>query len=221
MELVTYPDREMMMIDVANMMAGELRSALASNGTATLAVPGGTTPGPVFDNLCDVDLDWENVTVMLGDERCVPETSDRSNTRLLRERLLTGKAAAAKFVSFAIDPETDLERLQEEVEAHLPLSLLLLGMGADMHTASLFPGAPELEAALADDAPAVVTMTPQDGLEPRVTLSGRVLKGAMSTHVLITGEEKRAALETAAKLHDAKAAPIRTVLHDATIHWAE
>ena len=221
MNLVTYPDREMMMIDLANRLAGEINTALMAKGQAAIAVPGGTTPGPVFDTLSGVDLDWANVTVMLTDERCVPETSPRSNTRLLRERLLVGKAAKANLLSFAIDPATELEALRERLRPHLPLDLVLLGMGADMHTASLFPGAPELTAALRDDAPPLVTMTPQDGLEPRVTLSAPVLKGAMAIHVVITGAEKREAIETAATLHDAAVAPIRVVLQDATIHWAE
>ncbi len=84
MKLVEYPDAEMMMMDLADKLASELSSALRANDTASLAVPGGTTPGPIFDSLCAVDLDWSRVQVMLTDERWVPETSERSNTRLLR-----------------------------------------------------------------------------------------------------------------------------------------
>ena len=219
--LITYPDREALMIDLANLLAEELSAALMSKGTASMAVPGGSTPGPVFDALCAADLDWSAVTIMPSDERCVPESHARSNARLLRERLLVNRAAAAQFLSFSIDAETGLEPLRGAVAPHLPLDLLVLGMGADMHTASLFPGAPELNAALAADAPDVVTMTPGDGLEPRVTLSGPVLSAAVSTHILITGAEKRTALEKAAALSDTRLAPIRTVLQQATVHWAE
>ena len=88
MNFVEYADAEMMMMDLADQLASELSSALRANGTASLAVPGGTTPGPIFDSLCAVDLDWANVKVMLTDERWVPETSERSNTRLLRQRHL-------------------------------------------------------------------------------------------------------------------------------------
>lgn len=221
MNLIEYPDRDMMMIDLANQMAGELNMAVMSNGTASLAVPGGTTPGPVFDALCAAELDWASVTVMATDERRVPETSDRSNARLIRSRLLTDRAAAARFLSFAVAEGEDLAPAQEAIAPCLPIDLMLLGMGADMHTASLFPGAPELEAALADDALPLVQVTPQGGLEPRLSLSGPVLRAAVSIHVLVTGAEKRIALETAATLHDARLAPIRTVLQQATIHWAE
>ena len=108
------------------------------------AVPGGTTPGPMFDDLCAADLDWSRVNVMLTDERWVPETSERSNTRLLRERLLTDRAAAARYVSLytgEATPEAAAADLDAAVRPHLPLTVLVLGMGADMHTASIFPGA--------------------------------------------------------------------------------
>ena len=99
MELIEYPDSEMMMMNLANRIAGELENVLFQNDTASLAVPGGTTPGPVFDSLCAAGrIDWGRVNVMLTDERWVPETDARSNTRLLRERLLIDKAAAARFV---------------------------------------------------------------------------------------------------------------------------
>jgi 6-phosphogluconolactonase len=103
---------------------------------------------------------------------------------------------------------------------HLPLSVALLGMGADMHTASLFPGADNLEAALADDAPPLMAMRADGAGEPRVTLTAPVLKGAMSLHILITGAEKRAALERAAHLPEIEA-PVRSVLGQAMVHWAE
>ncbi|MGG7644621.1 6-phosphogluconolactonase [Rhodovulum sp. YNF3179] len=224
MELIEYPDREMMMVDVAQRIAGDLNSALMSRGQATLAVPGGTTPGPVFDVLSAADLDWAGVSVLLTDERWVPEDSPRSNTRLLRERLLTGRAAAARLVPLYAQAETPEERLAElsaGVAAALPLSVCLLGMGADMHTASLFPGADRLEEALAPEAPPLLAMRAPGATEPRITLTAPVLKGAMHVHLLIAGAEKRAALERAAQAGPVAEAPIRCVLPDATVHYAE
>lgn len=224
MNIVEYPDREMMMIDLANILAGELKSALTSHGSATLAVPGGSTPGPVFDTLCAANLDWANVQVMLTDERWVPETSARSNTRLIRERLLVERAAAATYVPLYLDapqPEDGLEALSEKVAMALPISVLLLGMGDDMHTASLFPGADQLAASLAEDAPILMAMRAQGADEPRVTLTARVLNDAMAKHVVITGAGKRAALEQAQSMRDPLQAPICAVIGDATVHWAE
>ena len=89
-----------------------------------------------------------------------------------------------------------------------------------MHTASLFPGADKLEAALAADAPVLMALRSEAAGEPRITLTAPVLRGAMNIHVLITGAEKRAALERAMTMSPLDA-PVRAVLDNATVHWAE
>lgn len=214
MNFVEYPDRDLLMMDLANHLAGELKECLLVHEHASFAVPGGSTPGPVFDYLSAADLEWDRVHVLLNDERRVPPDHERSNERLIQSRFLTGRAQKAQYVSIRPDGE-DLP----DISAELPISVLLLGMGADMHTASLFPGSPDLEAAMASDAPDLMLVEASDGLEPRITMTGKVLSGAMSTHVLITGAEKRAAIEKAAGL-DPLEAPIKTVLSTATVHWA-
>lgn len=221
-ELVEYQDREMLAIDLANQLAGELRSALSQRERVAFAVPGGTSPGQVFDALCAVDLDWARVDVLLTDERWVPPDHPRSNTALLRRRLLVERAAAAGYLPLYADtpdPDDAMATLAEPIRKELPLSVVLLGMGADLHTASLFPGADRLEEALSPDAPVLVPMRAPGATEPRITLSARVLDGAMSKHVLIFGEEKRKALE-GARGKPAAEAPINAVLADARVHWA-
>lgn len=222
MELITYPDAEMMMIELAHRLAGELRQALAGGERASFAVPGGTTPGPIFDSLCTTDLDWARVDVMLTDERWVPETSERSNTRLLRLRLLQERAAKARLVPLYNDaptPEDALEELSAGVAACLPLSVCLLGMGADLHVASIFPGADRLEEALTGQA-VLVPMRAPGAPEPRVTLSARTLMGAVQRHLVITGRAKRDALEKAQNMKPQEA-PVAAVLRDTVVHWAE
>jgi 6-phosphogluconolactonase len=222
MDIVEYADAEMMMIDLANRIAGELRQALTAGDRASLAVPGGTTPGPIFDSLSAVALDWDRVDVMLTDERWVPESSERSNTRLLRQRLLTGHAAEARLLPLyaaAETPEERLDDLAQAVSAVLPLGVVLLGMGMDMHTASIFPGADRLAEALHGDA-VLVAMRAPGAPEPRITLSARVLRGAMSRHIVITGAAKRKAIEAARHLSPEEA-PVAAVLKGATVHWAE
>ncbi len=224
MNLQEYPDRDLMMMAVADALASELRSCVAHHDFASFAVPGGTTPGPIFDTLSAVDLDWSRIHVMLTDERWVSDDSPRSNTRLVRDRLLTGHAGAAPFVPFhtgAAAPEDALPDLARAVAAELPLSVLLLGMGADMHIASLFPGADRLAEAMADTAPPVMALRAEAAGEPRLTLTAPVLRGAMSTHLVITGAQKRDVLEQARRLKDPMLAPVLLVLNTATIHWAE
>ncbi|WP_106744392.1 6-phosphogluconolactonase [Yoonia maritima] len=222
MKLLEYPDAEMMMMNLADTLAGELKNALLTHDTASLAVPGGTTPGPIFDSLCSVDLDWSRVHVMLTDERWVPEDSERSNTRLLRQRLLVDRAAVAQYMPLYANAETPEEKLPElaaDLDSALPISVCLLGMGADMHTASIFPGADQLDLALNGDD-RLVAMRAPGAPEPRITLSAAVLNAAISRHIVIVGTEKRAALERAQQLTSSEA-PVAAILNGATVHWAE
>lgn len=223
MKLETYPDREFLMISLAGSITSQLTAALNRDGRATLCVPGGTTSGPVFDILSGVDIDWANVAVLLNDERWVPQDSPRSNTGLLRDRLLRDKARLAQLIPLYADapaPEDKLDELSAGIAAHLPITVLLLGMGADMHTASLFPGADRLAQALALDAPVLMALRAEAAGEPRITLTAPVLKAAAHIHILITGADKREALDRAATLTPMDA-PIRAVLDNATVHWAE
>jgi 6-phosphogluconolactonase len=221
MNIKEYPDREMLEMDVANIIAGDLETALFSHDQVTFVVPGGTTPGPIFDSLCAADLDWSRVKVMLSDERWVPSDHARSNAKLLAERLLVDRASAAQFQPFYVDGMTSDQgaaSVSETIKGALPISVLMLGMGADMHTASLFPKAIGLEAALASDAAALCAIQ-AEGQEPRVTLSATALDGALSKHLVIFGEEKRAAFDAALSLPPEEA-PISAVTSGMTIHWA-
>ena len=222
MELIEYPDREMLALSLASTLAGQLSQHLRISDHASLCVPGGTTPAPVYDMLSASDLDWPRVTVLLNDERWVDGAHPRSNSRLLHQHLLRDKAQAARYLDLYTGddtPEDAVQALSAAVTPHLPITVLLLGMGSDMHTASLFPAASETVRALAPDAPPVMAIRSVKD-EPRITLTASALRGAINTHLLITGTDKREALERAQKL-DPTEAPIREFLGDITVHWAE
>ena len=222
MNFIDYPDDELMAVHLANTLAGELTAALEHKDRVLFVVPGGTTPGPVFDSLCDSDLDWSRVDVLPSDERWLPEVHVRSNSRLIRERLMVGRAATARFLPLyrkSETPEPVLAELEEAISPALPINVCLLGMGSDMHTASLFPGADNLETALDRYGPVLVPMRAKDVPEPRLTLSARVLRDALALHVVITGQAKKAALDRARSLEPVKA-PVAAVLEEATVHWA-
>ncbi|WP_300057748.1 6-phosphogluconolactonase [uncultured Roseobacter sp.] len=215
-------DRDMAIMNVAHAITSDLRKCLLQHEFASFAVPGGTTPGPIFDAMSSVEIDWDRVHVMLTDERWVPEDHARSNAGLVKSRLLTGNAAAAKFISFYRDgmsAEEAAPLVASDLAGEVPISVLLLGMGADMHTASLFPGATGTEAAMSRDAPLVCAVTPADQPEARITLSAPALDGAMDKHLVIFGDDKRAAFERAQTLSPAEA-PISAVISGGTVHWA-
>jgi len=211
----------MLIIEVAQKIVGDLKTALLTQENVSFVVPGGTTPGPIFDILCAADIEWNRVHVMLSDERWVPDDNDRSNAKLLRDRLLVNRAAAAKFTPFYV-PDVEVadacKDVSEKLKSEWPISVLVLGMGADMHTASLFPQANGLDAALSADADALLPIQ-AEGQEQRVTLSAPVLNSAISKHIVIFGDDKRAALDVA-KGSLPEVAPVAAVLDGATIHWA-
>ncbi|WP_298433393.1 6-phosphogluconolactonase [uncultured Jannaschia sp.] len=222
MKLVEYPDREMLAMGLADTLASALKNCLLVHDHASFCVPGGTSPGDTFDLLSAAELDWSRVHVFLNDERWVPEGHERSNTSLLKRSLLTGKAAAAVHVPLVNDaatPEEGIPVLEAGFEGELPISLLLLGMGTDGHTASLFPGGDRLADGLAPDAPLLLAMRADGAPEPRVTLTAPVLKSAMETHLLIMGDEKRRVLD-AARSADQMDMPVAAFLDDAIVHWA-
>ncbi|WP_120635562.1 6-phosphogluconolactonase [Ruegeria sp. EL01] len=223
MKIKDYADRDMLAIDVANQLAGELEAALLHDETVALAVPGGTTPGPVFDGLCAADLQWDRVRVLPTDERCVPADHERSNERLIRDRLLTNRASVAQYVPLYVagtDPDAGLPEIESLIAPILPLSVLVLGMGEDMHTASLFPGMDGLETAFDSHAPTLAVARTEVQPEPRITLTAPVLDGALSKHLIILGAAKRDALERAMSLPPEEA-PIAAVMSGITVHWAE
>tara|TARA_B110000027_G_scaffold131784_2_gene156707 strand:+ start:981 stop:1649 length:669 start_codon:yes stop_codon:yes gene_type:complete len=221
MSFQEYSDRKMLIIEVAQKILDDLKVALLTQENVSFVVPGGTTPGPIFDILCTADIEWNRVHVMLSDERWVPDDNDRSNAKLLRDRLLVNRAAAAKFTPFYV-PDVEVavacKDVSETLASEWPVSVLVLGMGADMHTASMFPQANGLGAALSANADALLPIQ-AEGQEQRVTLSAPVLNRAISKHIVIFGDDKRVALDVA-KGSLPEVAPVAAVLDGAKIHWA-
>ena len=213
--LKTYESRDALMKTLALQIAAELRTVIATQENALLSVPGGSTPVPFFNALSEQPLPWNAVTICLNDERMVEESSHRSNTALLKRELLHNAASEASFL--------DLRDKDAPFDVMLPIDVLVLGMGSDMHTASLFPTDENIKAALADDAEDVIDVTPIDQPEARRSFSARVLREARHKHVLITGDEKYNAFQQAHAESDEQKAPIRIMMqgHPAIFHWAK
>lgn len=221
-DFLEYNDREELVSSVAKILAYDLIASIKDRENVMFSVPGGSTPGPIFDKLCEFDLDWRRVSIILNDERWVPESNERSNTKLLRERLLIKKATLATYISMysdTITPELGIPKLKKRIDPNLPISVLLFGMGADMHTASLFPGGDKLEEALSNNAPTLLPMRAAGAMEARMTLTAQVLNSSRFKHLVIFGEEKRKAFEKAINLPNS-IAPVSAILPGASVHWA-
>ena len=197
-----FPSRETLAEALADDVACVLRAALKARGRATLAVSGGTTPGHFFDALSKLHLDWANVVVTLVDERFVSPSSGRSNERLVRDRLLRNEARPARLLPLFTAVES-VERAANQAEAGLALlgpslDAAILGMGADGHTASFFPDAPNLPQ-LTDPVQRrrVMPVHAPSGGEPRLTLTLPRLTGARFLALHIEGEEKKKVLDSA------------------------
>ncbi|PAU98165.1 6-phosphogluconolactonase [Paracoccus salipaludis] len=220
MTLTEHPDREALTLAVAQAITEALGMALKVRERAVLCLPGGSTPVPVFKALAAARLEWDRVIVIPSDERWVPPDHSRSNARLIRRNLIEEGAGAELIELYAegLDPQAGAALASERIAPLLPLSVLLLGMGEDMHTASLIPGAEGLAAALESSAPPVLPI--QTAAEPRVTLTVPALCSATEAFLMITGPEKREALERAAAL-SVEEAPVRAVLKGMMVHYAE
>ena len=226
MHFTAFDTREGLAQWLAETVASALRKSISRRETASLAVSGGSTPKLFFQHLSRQVLDWDKVTVTLVDERWVPGNSDRSNARLVAIELLQRDAARASFLPLyrpELTPET-IGEIEDEISPLLPFSAVVLGMGADGHTASFFPGGKNLEAAVKPDTQRLVIGTEAEGAgEPRVTLTLPPLVNAENTFLHIEGQQKRDVLEEASGAGDPAAMPIRFVLAalpDIRVVWA-
>ncbi|MEC9482166.1 MAG: 6-phosphogluconolactonase [Halomonas sp.] len=216
--------REQLAAQLAEAVGQALTADLASQARALLVVSGGSTPVPFFQRLAAMDLPWSRVDVTLADERWVTEDDPDSNARLVREHLLQGPAAAATF-----HPLTTSDGTPEEGAADVarrmadlawPASVVILGMGGDGHTASLFPDSGELGLALSTDEPTVAVRAPSVP-QPRITLSAGWLHRARRHVLHIAGDDKRAVLARAMAGDDVRELPIRAFLAcPLAVYWA-
>jgi 6-phosphogluconolactonase len=184
----------------------QLIEGLSDRGRASLVGTGGNSPGPVYDRLSHADLDWAHIAVTLSDERHVDANSPNSNARLVRERLLVNRAAAAQFL-----PLTDYaERVMRKL---MPFDAVMLGMGPDGHIASLIPGSPVLAQGMDPNGEALTAESPQGfGAPPvaRITLTLSALLQSHAIFLLIAGEAKRQVVEQAQGGVDY---PVRAILN--------
>jgi len=223
----SFAGKDELALALADAVATDLKAAIAARGAGAVAVSGGSTPARFFAELGRrIDVEWSKVTITLVDERWVDESSERSNARLVRDRLLSGVAAAARFVPLYQGGEAPTAASVAQASAAIaalgPLDAVVLGMGSDGHTASFFPGGDTLEHALTAQGPVVDIRAPGAG-EPRVTLTLARILAAQSLYLHIEGDEKLRVLDEALSPGETSDMPVRAVLHQdqkpVTIFW--
>ena len=190
-----FPDAQALAHALSGEIEVDLNEAIAARGSASLVVSGGRTPKRLYEQLRTEKLDWSKVWVTLADERWVETTSELSNERLVRETLLTGPAAAARFVGLknpAPTPEGGAEWATRALtRAPRPFDVVVLGMGEDGHTASLFPGSLVLSRALDPSAPpACVPVNALAAPHARISLNLAALLDARRIILHIEGDAK-------------------------------
>ena len=209
--------------------AAALQAGCAARNQASLVVSGGRSPIAFFNALATQQLPWAQIGVTLADERWVMPDSADSNERLVRAELLQHAAKAAQFVPLKADsavPDGSLaERWQAVAAMAQPFDFVVLGMGDDAHTASLFPGAIGLAAAMdTSAAPALVSMQPLVAPYARISFNLPALLHSKQIALLIQGSAKREVYERAIANLDVLSAPIGAVLRQhsvpVSVYWS-
>jgi 6-phosphogluconolactonase len=224
-----FPDRQALAAALAGEIKVDLEEAIPARGAGSLVVSGGRTPALMFRRLSEEKLDWTRVWVTLADERWVETTADTSNERFVRESLLIGPAAAAHFVGMknpAPTPEAGADWATRALtRVPHPFDVVVLGMGDDGHTASLFPGSLALARALDPGAPpACVAINALVAPHARVSLNLAALLDARRIVLHIEGDKKWEVYQRARTPGPAAEMPVRAVLQQkevpVDVYWA-
>ncbi len=200
----TFPTLETWAATIAGRLEEMLGAAVLAEGRALFAGPGGSTPAPIYARLAQADLGWDRIAVTLVDERYVPESDPESNARLIRETLLQGPAAQARFIPL-YHPEVTVDRAaavaaRALAEAGGRFDAVLLGMGEDGHICSMFPDSPTLKTLLTPTLKPTVLGVPhgRDGAAPsleRLSVNLPYLISASRVILGLKGAAKRSVFE--------------------------
>jgi len=191
----TFKDNQAVAIAFAKHLADQIKQSTTFN----IALSGGSTPKVLFKLLAEQyakKIDWKKLHLFWGDERCVLPTDSESNYGVTKEKLLDHIDIPFVNIHRVLgnrNPQEEATRYEKEIQWCLPeknglpvFDLIMLGMGSDGHTASIFPH--EMELLTTDDICGVATH-PDSG-QKRVTLTGRVINNAKQIHFLVTGASK-------------------------------
>lgn len=222
-----FDSREAASTALADHIGDVLKTAITKRGNASLVVSGGTSPLATFHTLRQKVLSWRDVTIVPSDERLVPIDHADSNEGMIRRELMQDEASAAQFLSLVGEGVPGNERLAKLYSQlgniHRPLDIVVLGMGDDGHTASLFPNSPDIGNALNSNDDCVMQHPPHLNIA-RLSLTPAFLLDAREIILLFFGNKKRAIYDRATDGDDVKELPVGFVLNQqlvpVTMFWA-
>ncbi|MGM0429858.1 MAG: 6-phosphogluconolactonase [Pseudomonadota bacterium] len=215
----TFDNNQELTDSLCERVVSILSKAIAERGEAILVVSGGRTPKPLFEKLSHSPLPWSKVTILLADERWVLPDSDDSNDKLVKTTLLKNKAAQASYIGLFTGHESAKnaeERQSQKVGALPTFDVVILGMGTDGHTASLFPCCDELDEGMTS-AKAVIATQPKSAPYERLSLTKQRLLNSRHVFFHITGDDKWTVLDKAMASPDPKRYPISEFVHSAQV----
>jgi 6-phosphogluconolactonase len=228
-ELVEFENTSALDIELSAKVAKLLVADIAETGSASLVVSGGRTPMGFFHLLSQQMLDWSKVSITLADERWVDADHADSNEKLVRANLLINEAHQATFIGLknsAADAIVGEPEAEQALAAVGKFTVLILGMGDDGHTASLFPGADALALGLdMDSGRTCIGVTPTAATHQRISMTLPRLLDSQQIIIHISGAGKQQVLEQAQAGADVEALPIRAILNQQqaplAIYWAK
>jgi 6-phosphogluconolactonase len=225
-----YDDTDELAAAVAGDVQFIIESAIDARGAAVVALAGGKTPLPIYEQLARAKLDWKRVTIVPGDDRLVPLGDPLSNVTAIGKVFIPRGARVIPLISATVADYKAAGRAADAIlqDLHWPLDLCLLGVGGDGHAASIFPG-PDFDEALNGPRERRALGVMPDPLPPeapvaRVSLSKAAIVSARALMIAITGQAKRDVLEQAIEQGASSNYPVGRILADVElpvdIHWA-
>jgi 6-phosphogluconolactonase len=196
----------------------DLKEDIQTKNQASLLVSGGSTPINLFELLSNADLEWEKVSISLVDDRFLPDDHKDQNGSMVRKLLIQNKAAKAKFIPLVQD-SSDITRSIEMANKAFkvvsqPFSSVILGMGDDGHTASLFPDCDELDGGMdLNNENTIIKTEPKTAPYQRISLTRKAILNAKSLYLHFYGEEKLKVFEAAGKNDTYRPFPIQAFIN--------
>ncbi len=213
-----FIEQEELVEALTTSIVNRLQEAIDRKGKASLLVSGGSTPKPLFEELRKVPLAWEKVMVGLCDERWLPSSHEESNEKLVQTHLLQDEASRATFVGMyqeGLDAKKaesfSSQKMKEEL---FPFDVVVLGMGGDAHTASLFPNNERLEEGFNLENEALcIAIEPSTAPYTRMSLTRAAILSASHIYLHFEGKEKQTVYEEVIAGDDMYQMPIRSILN--------